>query len=270
MKIIKASGEKETFNPAKLSRSIQRTGAAKQAVEETVRDVKKKIKTNASTEQIFRLTQSRLARYEPKAAIRYSLKKALFDLGPTGYPFEKYIAQVLQKYEYQTKTNQYIKGKCVSHEVDVLARKDGRMYFIECKYHNHGGGSSNIKVALYTYARYLDLKNSLDYWQDEKFSWLITNTRCSGDCLAYAECVGLKVTAWHYPENGGLEHLIEANEIYPITIFRGLGRHVIERLIEHNFILASDVLKRKGALKKTGLPKKIQTKLIEQATILFA
>ena len=270
MQIIKSTGEKQLFNAQKLARSLRRTGASPKAVIQTLKDVKKAVRPNATTDQLFQIARRQLYRYQPDAAIRYSLARALQDLGPTGFPFEQYIAKVLQAYGYATSTNQTIRGRCVSHEVDVVARKDGVAHFIECKYHRFRAAVSDLKVALYHHARCLDLKEALQYWQDEKAGWLITNTRCTSQAIAYAECVGMRITAWHYPQNGGLEQLIEANELYPITIFPVLDQDAKQRLIKNNFLLAKDVLSRKAGLQKTGIPAKLRQRLVEQAEILLS
>ena len=45
------------------------------------------------------------------------------DLGPTGYPFEDYVAEILKTEGYQTQVRQVLEGNCVSHEIDVIAQK---------------------------------------------------------------------------------------------------------------------------------------------------
>lgn len=75
----------------------------------------------------MKIAQEKLKeRNEQALAIRYDLKRALMELGPSGYPFEKLISDLLRKFGYRTKTNLTLQGKCVSHEIDVIAEKDGK------------------------------------------------------------------------------------------------------------------------------------------------
>src|SRR3972149_4640100 len=92
--------------------------------------------------------------------MRYSIKKAISDLGPSGYPFERYFARVLEAYGYSSELNLIVEGHCVSHEVDILARKGGGLYVIECKYHNDGGKPTDVKTALYVHSRFMDIKKA--------------------------------------------------------------------------------------------------------------
>jgi len=79
-------------------------------------------------------------------------------LGSTGYPFEKYIAQLLRYQGYIANNNQIIKGFCVSHEVDVTAEKKEKLIFVECKYHNKLGIRCDVKISLYFKARFMDIE----------------------------------------------------------------------------------------------------------------
>ena len=77
-----------------------------------------------STRKIYQIAYSILYKLSNRAAGRYRLKKALFQLGPSGYPFEQFIAKILEQEGYKTKTGQFIQGKCIKHEVDVVGKKD--------------------------------------------------------------------------------------------------------------------------------------------------
>ena len=45
--------------------------------------------------------------------------------------------------------------------------------------------------------------------------WLVTNTKFSSDVIRYGNCVGMHLIGWKYPEDGGLEKLIDEANIYP-------------------------------------------------------
>lgn len=134
------------------------------------------------------------------------------DLGPTGYPFEKFIAAVLQTMGHRVLINQIVQGKCVSHEIDVVSQNKEK-YMIECKFHGIPGGRTDIKVALYTYARFLDVKDKGAF----DVPWLMTNTKLTQEVKSYALCMGMRVTAWDYPEGDSLNEMIDKSGLYPIT-----------------------------------------------------
>ena len=108
-------------------------------------------------------------------------------LGPTGFPFEKYIAEILKEYGYATKVGEVVKGYCVSHEVDVIAQKGKECFMIECKYHNKRGRRLDVKVAMYIYARFLDIKRAQEKIKEHKKhfhqAWLVTNTKCTREAI---------------------------------------------------------------------------------------
>ncbi|MDP3990928.1 MAG: restriction endonuclease [Candidatus Nealsonbacteria bacterium] len=237
MDIIKASGEKEKFNKEKLHNSLKRAGAEPGLAQKISQEVARSVHPGADTGKIFNQTFRSLQKASPILAAKYNLKRAIMELGPTGFPFEKYIAEILKEYGYNVRVGQQVQGHCVSHEVDIIARKENKHFMIECKYHNSRGNRSDVKVAMYTYARFLDVKKFFHQ------AWLITNTKCTSQAVRYARCVGLKIISWRYPKNESLEYLIEKKGLYPITILPSLNRYARERLAESKIMLARDLLK---------------------------
>ena len=240
MYVIKASGEKERFKPEKLVRSLVRAGASKELANLIANEVKPEIQSGMTTYEILRLALERLkARKESALLLKYDLKRALLSLGPSGYAFEKFVSSLLRKYGYETETNVMLDGRCVSHEVDIVARKDGKTYMVECKYHNKRGIKTDLKVAMYTYARFLDLKKYFDA------AWLICNTRCSSEAIKYCRCAGVRNTSWAYPPGGwSLEKMIDRKALYPITILRSLDREERNIALQSGIITVEDALKR--------------------------
>ena len=209
IKILKASGLPEDFDMRKLANSLVRSGTPAEVAEDIAEEVSKKIVPFARTRDIYRLAKKLLRQYNLAAGMRYSLKKAIAALGPTGYPFEKYFARVLKSHGYSAEVNRIINGYCVQHEVDILAKNNSGHFVIECKYHSNGGKPTDVKVALYVHSRFNDIKKACElnpeHSPDVHQGWLVTNTRCTTDAIKYAECVGLRIISWRYPETGSLE-----------------------------------------------------------------
>jgi hypothetical protein len=243
--ITKEDGTEELFNEEKLRTSLINSGTDPAIVEEAASNIKKHMSEIMKSEDIYRLCLDHLKKTQPDAAIKYTLKKAIMDLGPTGYVFERYFARILDAHGYQTEVNQFIRGLCVEHEVDIVAEKADKHFMVECKYHNDPGTKSDIKTALYIYARFLDVKDvhTVDK-NNYSFSeaWLSTNTKCSSEAIRYANCVKMRVTAWHYPHKKNLEYYIESKKLYPVSILPSLKKKQKKKLFDNNIITIQDFL----------------------------
>jgi hypothetical protein len=244
--IIKSDGSCESYDEEKVISSFIKSGASPELAAELTKELTRRIKNNMTTDRIYNWNLNQLKKIEPKAAIRYSLKKAIMDMGPDGFVFEQYIAKILREYGYIAEVGQIIKGYCVEHEVDVVAKKENIVYLIECKYHNSPGTKSDIKTTLYLNSRFLDIEKA--HLKSNEFpgsnfkAWLITNTKCTSDAIKYACCVGLKVMAWHYPEDFHLQYFIESKKLYPVNILPVITEKQKERLFDSNIILVKDLL----------------------------
>ncbi len=243
IKITKASGITEDLNPDKLRESLIRSGADPEQAGLIIESILKEIPPFTNTKKIYRLAKKYLRKINHASGLRYSLKRAIFRLGPSGYPFEKYVGEVLRHYGYRVRTGIFMEGKCVRHEIDVFAEKDNEVSLIECKYHNKAGTASDVKTAMYIHSRFQDLKPVIkSRYPGKKFKgWLMTNTRCTSDAVQYAECTGLHVRSWRYPEDSSLQKIIEDKKLYPVTIISGVKSSLIKTLFEHNIILLKDL-----------------------------
>ncbi len=239
IKVRKASGIIEDLNTDKLRASLLRSGADSDQAEEIIKTILQEITPYTNTKKIYKLAKKYLKQINHASGLRYTLKRALFRLGPSGYPFEKYIGELLKHHGYQVDTGVILEGKCVKHEVDVFAIKDKEVSLIECKYHNRAGNTTDVKVAMYIHSRFQDLKPVIKTrYPDKAFKGcLVTNTRCTSDAVQYAECTRLHVKSWRYPDNGSLQEIIEDKRLYPVTIISGVKSGLMKTLFEQNIIL---------------------------------
>ncbi len=256
--VTKASGELETFNPDKMYRTILNAGASKELTTETVTLVKQKYYAGISTQEILDIILKNLKK-EQGIAQRYDLKRAIMNLGPSGFPFEEYFTRILDNYGYETKLGNYIKGKRIIHEIDIVAKKNKLKYMIECKYHNELGTNTKLHPAMYTYARFLDV-GIFD------IPWLVTNTKCVKDAVEYGKGVNLKITSWNYPKINSLREMIEKKNLYPITSVKLINDKLKEKLFLSNIVLAKDILffSIPVLIQKTGLTENEITKIQEE------
>lgn len=269
--ILKASGQPEDFDITKLVNSLIRAGAPADVAEDIAREVATKILPSMRTKEIYRRAKKLLRRYNVATGMRYSLKKAISDLGPSGYPFERYVARILKEHGYSVEVGRIIEGYCVTHEVDVLAKNGDKHFVIECKYHSNGGKPTDVKVALYIHSRFNDIKKASElspgHKQEVHQGWLVTNTRCTTDAIRYAECVGLRIISWRYPRTGSLEKMIEEKRLYPLTVLPSARRKFLEVLFRNDFILAQDIADsdEESFLRKSGIDLKTARALKREA-----
>lgn len=238
--IIKYSGEKVKFSLDKLRASLRRTGAEDKVIGSILDIVRDELYQGISTKEIYNRAYALLRKKKSYLASKYKLKKAIYELGPTGFPFERFISSVLKYSGYKTEVGKTIPGKCVTHEIDVIANKNGDSTIIECKFHSEQGQKCNVKIPLYINSRYLDVKSHWDNNYKNKTmltqGWLVTNTRFTKDALQYGNCCGLYLLSWDYPKNNGLKDRIDRLGLYPITVSTLLTNR------EKQFLLSRDVV----------------------------
>ena len=254
--VKKNTDEIEPFSIQKLRQSLQSCGATINEVETIINQMETAIYDGISSNKIYKKAFFLLKKYNKISASRYSLKRALFDLGPTGYPFERLVGALLKEKGYKTKVGVILNGECITHEIDVLAEKDGNVFAIECKFHSDAKGSSNVKVPLYINSRFLDIQKQWNTNSNNtshlKQGWLVTNTRFTKDAINYAKCVGLTLLSWDYPKNNGLKANIDTLALYPITALTTLTKKEKHQLIEKDVILVKELINASNKMKNIG------------------
>lgn len=250
--VRKSSGEKQEFSEEKLYNSLRNSGASDEITQSIISEIRKYLFEGIPTRSIYRKAFKLLRNRVRSTASRYSLKQAIMELGPTGYPFEKYIGALMNRLGYETLVGQIVQGKCVTHEVDVIAWKNDHKILIECKYHNLPGKICSVQVPLYIQSRFLDVKAAWERLPENRSmnyqGWVVTNTRFSDDASTYGKCAGLNLIGWDYPQRGSLKELVETTRLFPVTAISGLNKKHKQILIDNNFILCSEVAANSKAL----------------------
>ncbi|MDO8621354.1 MAG: restriction endonuclease [Candidatus Levybacteria bacterium] len=263
--VIKSTGEKEQFNEGKLRTSIIRAGIPKEIENQVISHIETKLYDNIPTSEIYRHIKEFLgSSSRPYSAAKYALKQGIMELGPTGYPFEDFVAKVLNKEGYETEVRSILQGKCVSHEIDIIAKKDNKKFMIEAKFHNDLGTKSDVHVSLYTKARFDDVSEKYNFYQ----AWLITNTKVTTDALAYALCVNMKVISWNYPEQESLRDLIEKSGLHPITVLTTLSQNEKQKLLDSHLVLSRDICQNPNVLSDLHLPKDKLEKVLAESNFV--
>jgi hypothetical protein len=268
--ITKADGEQEPFDPHKLDRSLARAGAHSDSRLKILENVGKELRDGMRTEDIYTHAFGMLREEaQPAVAARYSVKRAIFALGPSGFPFEQFLAEVLKAHGWTAQTGVALTGRCAPHEVDVLARKGNRVIGIEAKFHNEPGGKTDIKDALYVHARYEDLAKSPEKSSRVGEGWLVTNTRFTRNAIRYAQCSNLTLIGWDYPRNRGLLQMIEEVRVHPLTALTTLSDGEKHRLLENNIVLCKSI-QSAHLLEEYGVKPSRVPHVLEEAKFLCA
>lgn len=269
--VLKADGSSEYFKVEKLRRSLRRAGASPAEVATIIRDVEERLYNGMRTQEIYRIAFDLLRANGMKAATRYSLRRALFGLGPTGFPFERFLARLFEHDGYTTTTGSIITGRCASHEIDVAAYREDHSFVGEAKFHARPGTKTDLQVAMYAYARLLDLRDARICTDDIcgiKEFWLITNTKFTRTAEDYASCAGITLLSWDYPRRDNLHDRIERAGIYPITVLQSLTQQEISRLLANDVIVCSDIENDHSVLRNAHLTHNKQERVLEELETL--
>ena len=274
IEIIKSTGEKESLDKVKLCESIKHAGAPQDLADTVCSLVEKEVIPKMTTTKIFRTALNYLIREDIETAAHYSLRRGVADLGPAGFIFEQYIEAILQAYGYKTKRDIIMKGQCVSHEIDVLAKKGNDCYLVEAKYHNARGIKTSVNVVMYSHARLIDISEELEKKEKKlykHYAWIITNTKFTTSAIKYGKCRNITLTCWNYPKNKSLEDLIRGERVYPITVLPSVNHYAREQFAKAQMILIQDLLpySARDLEIKFGLPQKLAQQIAKQVRELL-
>lgn len=270
--ILKESGESQPFLPSKLKASLHRAGAESTLIDEITNEIESWLTDGTTTKQIYRRAFSLLSKKRRSTAARYSLKKAIMELGPSGFPFEHFIGQIFRLKGFDVLVGQTVNGKCVTHEVDVIASDNGNQHLVECKYHNSQGKYSSVQVPLYIRSRVNDIietRQALPEYKNLQFhGWVVTNTRFTTDATNYAICSGLNLMSWDYPEKDSLKALTEKYRAFPVTALTQLTKAQKQHLLQKEIILCSELKDNPQELDVLQIPQARQKKIMMEVNEL--
>ncbi|GAB4335359.1 MAG: hypothetical protein OHK0038_12970 [Flammeovirgaceae bacterium] len=272
MLITKGSGESVPFNAQKLKSSLKKAGANELIADVILQEIEDELYEGIPTKKIYKLAFNKLKENSSSFAARYHLKQAIMDLGPSGYPFEKFIAEIWIQLGFKVQTGKILKGKCINHEIDVLAENHHKVITIECKFHNQHGSMSDVKVPLYVHSRFLDIwavMKQNPHFQHKKIEgWIITNTRFTKDAAQYGTCVGLHLLGWDFPENQGIKDLIDDLGLYPLTCLTTLSKSEKQMLLDKQIVLCKEIFYRPVLLQDLNMHENRTSKVLQEVELL--
>ncbi len=272
IQIIKHSGEKVKFSTEKLKGSLRKSGAEEEVITEITNKVRDELFQGITTKEIYNRAFALLKKRKTIFASKYKLKKAIYELGPTGFPFEKFVGALLKYSGYQVKTGQFMIGKCVTHEVDVVAHKNGEYIVAECKFHSEEGRNCDVKIPLYIHSRYKDIlahfKNNDKSNSVPNECWVVTNTRFTEDALQYGKCSSLFLLSWDYPVGNGIKDRIDQLGLYPITVSTLLSQREKQFLLSRDVVLCRQLLDDVFYMDHLGISEKRKARILSEINLL--
>lgn len=269
IKITKANGDKVFFDREKLISSLNKSGAPIKLISTIVLRIEQSLVEGMSTREIYKKAFAGLKKKSGAIAGRYKLKRAIFELGDTGFPFEKLVGKLLEQEGYETEVGVFLDGRCVKHEIDVVAQNNDSYNIIECKFHSKQGRICNVKVPLYIHSRFMDVEHELKRLKSNRKKnyqgGVYTNTRFSTDALQYGECAGLLMTSWDRPKGNGLKDIVDRSGLHPLTALSSLTKAEKGKLLDIGIVLCKELHQNPHLLNKIGVSKIRQKKIIQDS-----
>lgn len=244
--VQKLSGELFPYDESSLKGSLLKSGASDEQIETVMEEINKILYDGIPTGVLYEKAFELLRNLKHSYAARYSLKRALRDLGPEGYYFEKWVTKLFQAQGFHAVSGQTLQGEAVTHEIDVVASKENRLVLCECKFRNDVESKISVTTPMYFLSRFNDLK----YLTFEFFGkvlhptegYMVTNAYLTSDSIAFAEKYGIQLISWDYPEKLNIKQLVDDYKFYPITCLTNLTTEERNILLEKNCILIKDIV----------------------------
>ena len=246
IQVKKHSGELVPFEPKKLRHSLSKSEASEEEVDKVFERIQPRLYNGITTRELYELAFDLLKNHRDSYAARYSLKKALRDLGPEGFYFEKWIGKLFANAGYQTITGKTVQGHAVTHEIDVIATKNEMMLAIECKFRNDVDAKISVTTPMYFISRVKDIKGlSFSFFETpQEFTdgWLVTNAYLTSDSIRFGEYYNLNMLAWDYPAQNNIKNQVDNLALYPVTCLTNLNGMEKSTLLKNGCILVKDLV----------------------------
>jgi hypothetical protein len=272
--VTKANGTKQLFDKEKIVRTCLRMGATKAVAESIAEEIETLMYDGIETKEILRMIFRQLRKRRPSVKHQIDLRKALSLLNPAP-DFELFVQILLSEHGYTVNPNQIIRGRCVEHEIDAIAGKNGETFIVEVKHHFNYHTPTSLDVGRISRAVLEDVTEGFKLGlNDLKIdrAMIVCNTKLSEHAKRYAECRGIYHIGWSSPPNNDLQTMIEEKQLYPITNLRRLTHVTKKKLVSNGIILLKQLTEKnpKELRRQTGIPKKNLESIIRKSTDILS
>jgi len=270
--VTKADGSKQPFDKQKIINTCLRLQATPEQAQSIADKIEAKAYDGIPTKKILQMVFQYMKKYRPAIGYQIDLKQAIAMLRSKP-DFEIFVAKLFEAMGYEVDTNLIIQGKCIEHEIDVVAKKGNEIILVEVKHHVNHHTYSGLDVFLQLNSTLEDLKEGYESGKNSfKFTKaiLICNTKVSDHGRRYALCRGLEFIAWKFPLENGLERLIEEYKLYPITFLKEIERDEAYKLADVGIVTVKQLLDDAEKIsRKSGINKNRVLQLQKAAKIVL-
>jgi len=270
--VTKADGSKQPFDKQKIINTCLRLQATLEQAQSIADKIEAKAYDGIPTKKILQMVFLYMKKYRPAIGYQIDLRQAIAMLRSKP-DFEVFVAKLFEAMGYEVERNLIIQGKCIEHEIDVVARKDSEVILVEVKHHVNHHTYSGLDTFLQLNSTLEDLKEGYESGKNNfKFTKaiLICNTKVSDHARRYALCRGLEFIAWKFPQEKGLERLIEEYKLYPITFLKGIERNEAYKLADASVVTLKQLLDDVEKIsRKSGIGKNRILQLQKAAKIVL-
>jgi len=267
--VTKADGTRQLFDREKVVKTCLRMGASRRIADEVAGKVEKRLYDGIPTSKILQMTFRLLRKYKPAILYLLDLRKGL-SLMDSKPEFENFVQILLAHNGFEVTPNRLVTGKCVEHEVDAIARKDGVTYFVESKHHMNYHTPTGLDESRIARAILEDVTEGFELGKSNlkiDRAMIVTNTRYSEHARRYGKCRNILQIGWSSPTNFSLRNMIEEKNLYPLSCLRGLKSETKTKLVNSGIVLMKQLFEEKPSTlaRKTGVQKETLKQIIEKA-----
>jgi len=257
--VKKADGSVQSFDKEKVVRTCLRMGANKQVAYEVAEKVERRLYDGISTANILQMVFQFMRSYKPIVGNLFDLRKGL-SLMSSRPEFEVFVQALLARKGFEVSPNRLLIGKCVAHEVDAIARKDGVTYFVEAKHHSSYHTPTGLDESRIARAVLEDVIEGFVLGKSDlkiDMAMIVTNTRYSDQAIQYGNCRNILQIGWSSPIDHGLQSMIEGKNLLPLSCLRGLSMDARLKLAISGIVLFEQMIEEDTMelARKTGLPR---------------
>lgn len=250
-----------------------RMGATRAVAELIADQIEARIYDGISTKKILQMIFRLLRKHKPLIKYQIDLRRALSLLSPTP-DFEQFIQLLLNEHGYEVTSNQIIRGRCVEHEVDAIARKNGETCIVEVKHHYKYHTPTSLDVSRISRAVFEDVTEGYELGLNSvkiDYALIVCNTKLSDHSKRYADCRGIRHIGWSSPKNRDLQTMIEEKQLYPITFLKELNADARQKLTSNGVVLLKELTEQNPVVlrRKTGVSKEEAARLIHDARAIL-
>jgi len=249
-------------------------GATRAVAESIAEEIETRIYDGIETKKILQMIFRSLRKHKPVIRHQIDLRKALSLLNPAP-DFERFIQLLLSEHGYEVTPNRIIRGRCVEHEVDAVARKNGKTCIVEVKHHFKYHTPTNLDVSRISRAVFEDVTEGYELGLNNlkiDYAMIVCNTKLSEHAKRYADCRGISHIGWSSPPNHDLQTMIEEKKLYPITFLKGLNAETRNKLASNGVILLRQLTGKssKELRRQTGISKEKFVSIVGKARTILS